>query len=433
VYSSASASLLSLLDPVHHLGLRLALGAFRSSPVESLYAESGLPSLSRRRALLSLRCYARLHQFSTSKITIPQPLLTKFSSHPRSSHPFPFRMHALLSHSPFSNLTILPFQTHSFPPWLIPSPIICSSITLSSPKSDTPPSISRSHFLEHISTHATCTPVYTDGSKSPHGSGCAVLFPLHHFQFQLPYVSSVLTTELYAILFALQHLFSYPSSSFVIFTDSRNSLSLLQSFSSIHPLVREIQDWLFRLSIRKKSICFCWVPSHVGIVGNERADSLARSAATSGYPHYKSIPASDYFPPFRSFLLDRWQSFWSNLSGNKLRTVKPYITPWSEPYHKNRRWETALTRLRIGHTNLTHSHLMTRSPSTLCPNCHIPFSVSHILLFCPCYAADRAATFPYLSDLPRQPCLHDILTKSQHFSLDRIISFLRRIHILHLI
>ena len=35
VYSSASPLLLSSLDSIQHLGLRLALGAFRSSPVES--------------------------------------------------------------------------------------------------------------------------------------------------------------------------------------------------------------------------------------------------------------------------------------------------------------------------------------------------------------------------------------------------------------
>ncbi|GFR02022.1 RNase H domain-containing protein [Trichonephila clavata] len=40
VYSSACKSLLKILDPVHHQGLRLCLGAFRTSPVESLYAEA---------------------------------------------------------------------------------------------------------------------------------------------------------------------------------------------------------------------------------------------------------------------------------------------------------------------------------------------------------------------------------------------------------
>lgn len=42
---SAHTSLLTHLGSVHHCGLRLVLGAFWSSPVENLYAESGLPSL----------------------------------------------------------------------------------------------------------------------------------------------------------------------------------------------------------------------------------------------------------------------------------------------------------------------------------------------------------------------------------------------------
>ncbi|GFT02049.1 RNase H domain-containing protein [Trichonephila clavipes] len=40
VYSTACKSLLKILDPVHHQALRLCLAAFRTSPVESLYAEA---------------------------------------------------------------------------------------------------------------------------------------------------------------------------------------------------------------------------------------------------------------------------------------------------------------------------------------------------------------------------------------------------------
>ncbi|GFW73636.1 putative rna-directed dna polymerase from mobile element jockey-like protein [Trichonephila clavipes] len=43
VYSSACKSILKILDPVHHQALRLCLGAFRTSPVESLYAEAYEP------------------------------------------------------------------------------------------------------------------------------------------------------------------------------------------------------------------------------------------------------------------------------------------------------------------------------------------------------------------------------------------------------
>ena len=109
IYSSAFATLLTSLDPIHHLGLRLALGALRSFLVESLYAESGLPSLSRHHTFLFLRSYVRLHQFSTSKITIPHALQSSFFSHPRLS-----RSLSVL------DLNVLPFHTHSFPPFLPP-------------------------------------------------------------------------------------------------------------------------------------------------------------------------------------------------------------------------------------------------------------------------------------------------------------------------
>ena len=65
VYGSARKSYLKCLDTIHHPGLRLALGAFRTSPVESLYAESNEPALYIRREKLSL-------QYTTKLATTPQ-------------------------------------------------------------------------------------------------------------------------------------------------------------------------------------------------------------------------------------------------------------------------------------------------------------------------------------------------------------------------
>ena len=49
VYGSARPSYLKMLNTIHHQGLRLALGAFRTSPVESLYVEAGELPLGERR------------------------------------------------------------------------------------------------------------------------------------------------------------------------------------------------------------------------------------------------------------------------------------------------------------------------------------------------------------------------------------------------
>ena len=58
VYGSASKPALAKLDPVHNQGL--SLGAFRSSPVESLYVEAHEPPLEIRREKLALQYTIKL-------------------------------------------------------------------------------------------------------------------------------------------------------------------------------------------------------------------------------------------------------------------------------------------------------------------------------------------------------------------------------------
>ncbi|MPC18766.1 hypothetical protein E2C01_011659 [Portunus trituberculatus] len=82
-------------------------------------------------------------------------------------------------------------------------------------------------------------------------------------------------------------------------------------------------------------------------------------------------------------LRDLWQSSWNMQNDNKLHAIKPTILPWPLSTHRNRRWETALARLRLGHTGLTHGHLLPREPPLVCPRCHCALSVSHIFLDCP--------------------------------------------------
>ena len=55
VYGSACKCFLWMLDPVHNQGLRLCIGAFRTSPVENLYVDAHEPSLGTRHTKLSLR------------------------------------------------------------------------------------------------------------------------------------------------------------------------------------------------------------------------------------------------------------------------------------------------------------------------------------------------------------------------------------------
>ncbi|GFN82086.1 Pol-like protein [Plakobranchus ocellatus] len=60
IYGSAKKHVLRALDPIHHQGLRIALGVFRTTPIKSLYAEAGEPSLEHRRMKLACNYVLKL-------------------------------------------------------------------------------------------------------------------------------------------------------------------------------------------------------------------------------------------------------------------------------------------------------------------------------------------------------------------------------------
>ena len=64
VYSSATDCRLQILDSVHHGGVRLSTGAFKSSPIPSLLVDAGELPLDLYRQSSMLRCWYRLQRLS---------------------------------------------------------------------------------------------------------------------------------------------------------------------------------------------------------------------------------------------------------------------------------------------------------------------------------------------------------------------------------
>ncbi|GBM81336.1 hypothetical protein AVEN_50796-1 [Araneus ventricosus] len=60
VYGSAAKSTLKILYSVHHKGLRIATGAFRTTRILSLHVINGEPSLELRRHRLSLSTFYKI-------------------------------------------------------------------------------------------------------------------------------------------------------------------------------------------------------------------------------------------------------------------------------------------------------------------------------------------------------------------------------------
>ena len=128
-------------------------------------------------------------------------------------------------------------------------------------------------------------------------------------------------------------------------------------------------------------IYFCWLPSHVGIKGNEKADIAAESVLTLNISDLK-IPFTDFKPSINTFLHYKWQMSWNAAVFNKLHSIKPSLGEWQPNYRIDRKEEVTLARLRIGHTFITHSVLLKSEDWSLCIPYQEPFSVKHFLLDC---------------------------------------------------
>ena len=128
-----------------------------------------------------------------------------------------------------------------------------------------------------------------------------------------------------------------------------------------------------------KTIVYCWIPSHIGIRNNERVDKKAKESLNLEQTDFK-IPFNNFKPFINRYIFDKWQTSWNETPFNKLKEIKPVIKESRSVISNIRREEVVLTRLRIGHTRITHSWLLNRDEQPNCTGCDVPFTVKHFLL-----------------------------------------------------
>ena len=67
--------------------------------------------------------------------------------------------------------------------------------------------------------------------------------------------------------------------------------------SSLLEIKRKYNEFL--LKNPANTIKFIWIPSHTGIYGNERADSLAKSASMKEHDKVITLPYTDYYEKYK--------------------------------------------------------------------------------------------------------------------------------------
>ena len=133
IYGSARKSYLRCLDSIHHLGLRLALGALRTSPVESLYVEANEAPLSLRREKLALQYYTKLQSCPSNpafECTIDPKYKELFARKESAIPSFGIRIQSLLDASGILTDNVHATVIPQVPPWTMHHPKVCLDLSI---------------------------------------------------------------------------------------------------------------------------------------------------------------------------------------------------------------------------------------------------------------------------------------------------------------
>lgn len=302
------------------------------------------------------------------------------------------------------------------PPWFFD--ILSIDLSLSLVKKETMPVRILRRLANHkIQALSHSNIFYTDGSKRDDITGYAVVHEGEVVQERIQNHCSVFDAELLAIRKAVR-IAQVKDGDSVIISDSLSSLLALSNPNSKNPVIVNIQRIL---SQSPQPISFLFVHSHIGVTGNDAADEEAKLALDLRCPTDMSTGLYDLKRLVSNHLKTMRQNEWVNLDpGNKLKKHYRECPTNMNQISMKRKDFTVLSRLRIGHTKLTHSYLF-KTPHILpqCEDCNVDLTIDHIVLDCNKFSSVRNKIFTDLNP-------HVVFSHSK-YDTENLLSFIKEI------
>jgi hypothetical protein len=132
------------------------------------------------------------------------------------------------------------------------------------------------------------------------------------------------------------------------------------------------------------NITLLWVPSHVGILGNEaEANDAAKEALNEETHHTETYPPQDLIAWIKEKHEQKQQEKWKNSTTTK-KERKPHHIMNTNTKTMTRREQVVVSRLSTGpgYTRTTNSAVMDKEPSPECFFCAVNLTTEHILWHC---------------------------------------------------
>ena len=274
-------------------------------------------------------------------------------------------------------------------------------------KEDQDPALLRIKVLEYICTMSNGSDLvmYTDGSVDPVSgqAGSAAIArrsnsTVFEWKVRARNNASSTETELIAIHGAVSETLNFLDrddilaipTKVIIFTDSQGAIQILsrdendEHIELLHAIKMKVEELIDLTPLE-----IHWIPSHIGIAGNEAADKLAKEASQMDGPiydpYYGVIPKSQFIRQITRWRHQAYHEFALNkletrpsLIRNWYKLLNPDGKPFAHPDKLTRPEEQVITECRL----MQFAVCKGCGNRTACGYCGAPASTSHYLLEC---------------------------------------------------
>ena len=405
IYYPTQKKLKEKFEKIQFSAIRSALGYRISTPTNVLLAESKLPLINDRAVFLCN--YFLTRSLSNTSIQTNKEIIHYYSRNKTDKRK---RKRLIvqcilkyLNEGKHNNLYIdNQFSIYRFDYTTITTSITINTEIGTSLKYIENPNIKLGNYLFKEDT----LKIYTDGSKIEGAASVGVSCICRELNISIKKsvssTASVFTAECIALNIVLDITLLNTDHSIKILSDSLSTLLCLQ-----HPRIdvktnfyileaKEKYNKFIQRSTNRNKIELIWIPSHIGLQGNDTADILAKAATMEQPDNNMVIPMTDFRETFKrssslntsDYIVKQGEVKGKEYFRYHYRSVcKPWFTNKGLP----RAFITTVNRCRSNHYNLAASlfHVgITNSPNCECnAECR---DLNHVIWQCPLYDNQRA-------------------------------------------
>ncbi|XP_052749059.1 uncharacterized protein LOC128200254 [Galleria mellonella] len=398
LYATGAKTHLNKLNIVQNKALRICGSFIKSTPIHVMETELALPPLFVRRHWLGYKFWLRVASVSNNQTM--QSVVNLSSNNCNywysKTKPILIDVHNSLKEEDIHRSPLL--DMYSLNSW-VTSIDVKSCLCLNVKDVNNAKRNINGSVLKCLTTYMLKTDyeefhkIYTDGSKDSRGVGAALFdskFGKTMF-WKLNKNICIMRAELIAITKALAYAVTLNIQKIVILTDSKSALHHLArcvSGTRGMPIAYEVLKLVCILQQRNVAVKLQWIPSHIGVPGNETVDQAAKQAIEDGTEIVCNPYANEFIGRIKSDCVTKWRNHFENCSGSKgiwYKTIQqmPSLIPWFQTTSLSRPYLVIAFRMRSGHVPLNKFyHLIGMKQSPNCMYCDKVEDLLHLLVEC---------------------------------------------------